>query len=209
MKRFKKFKSDFLWEKENAHYESLDSDDSLDMSTKVNKTEFHRSQNMDRMDLTESNVKKKEKIKKELGKAYLTVHSTSSGNHDYSGQKNSREVKINIFDQSGIRKVGDSLFRKPKKSLAKDSRKRFAEDKREEMGDPETRSVHETSIVNRQDFLPKVMNDKLRISRRSSHSLNRNSRSINKSKNLKTQKNMMDMKKRFETEDDVEDFKFY
>ena len=108
LKKFKKFKSDILWEKENANYESLDSDDSIDISKKVNKSNFQRTIDMDRMDLSESNIKKKEKIRKELSKAYLTnltAQSNSSGAVDRKQHSSSlpRENKIHIFNQSDVK----------------------------------------------------------------------------------------------------------
>jgi hypothetical protein len=104
LKKFRKFKSDTLWEKENANYESLDSEDSIDISKKINKSNFRRSKDMDRIDLTESNIKKKQKIKKELSKTYLTTQSFSSSNMEYESNKRfSRDVKINIFNESDIK----------------------------------------------------------------------------------------------------------
>ena len=96
-----------LWEKENANYESLDSEDSIDISKKINKSNFKRSTDMDRINLTESNIKKKQKIKKELSKTYLTTESFSSSNMNFESNKTngrfSRDVKINIFNESDIK----------------------------------------------------------------------------------------------------------
>jgi hypothetical protein len=208
LKKFRKYKSDVLWEKENANYESLDSEDSIDISKKINKSKFRRSQQMDRIDLTESNLKKKKKIKKELSKTYLTTHefSSNSMNIQSSNPDQPKTPKIQIFNESEVKTKYPSnqpirtneVHRN--KSLGKNKKNSFYEN----------RSVNNTSILNQtNEFLPKPLNQRNAPYKRISYSLNRKAKSFNKKKNMNTQAEMTKLKKRFESEDPNEPFKFY
>jgi hypothetical protein len=219
LKKFRKFKSDTLWEKENANYESLDSDDSLDIQTKIKKPVFQRARDLDRMDLTESNIKKKEQIKKELHKTYMKVESYGSSQvRRPENEKGPKDIKINLFEDSQVYRIGSSNDKQRQEKLKevnrlmeKEVKQGMVQQKKEpvKFSIEKARSVHDPSELTTSDFLPKKMNERRLEHLRKQKSQSVEKKNQNKAKNLNTQKAMMNIKKRFETEDDFEEFRFY
>lgn len=209
MKKFKKFKSDLLWEKENANYESLDSDDSIDISKKVNKSNFHRSTQMDRMDLSESNIKKKERIQKELSKVYLTNHSNSSSgpNHQKQNSKSlPRDVKIHIFNQSDVKPLHPS-FKNQEKDQGREKEPNLSRFGKKKMPEQVERTNHHFKTPSHRNFLAKPVDAK-QEKKRFSYSLQKSKKSGSKKMYL-TNKNNNNKQKRFKDDEDEEQFKFY
>ena len=210
LKKFRKFKSDSLWEKENANYESLDSEDSMDIQAKVNKSPFKRAPDMDRMDLTESNIKKKKLIQKELSKTYMKVETYGTNQRHFqsnsSGQNvlGAKDIKINLFEDSQVYRIDSVKFKKcPKKKEPKNKSPVKYELK-------ESPSMQTSAQFEKDEFLPKVLSRRRSRSKsREAQSMDRKTKEENREKNLNTRNNMMDIKKRFETESEFEEFKFY
>ena len=207
LKKFRKFKSDALWEKENANYESLDSEDSVDIQKKVNKTTYKRTPDMDRMDLTESNIKKKEFIQKELSKTYMKVETYGTNVKQYKtnntdpNAKPQKDIKINLFEDSVIHKIEPVRLQK---SPIRKKRKKKAPPVKFEL--KKARSVQNSTELEKNEFLPKVLS---RGRGREAFSMDFKQKEENRERNLNTQTKMMDIKKRFETENEFEEFKFY
>ena len=57
---------------------------------------------MDRIDLTESNIKKKEKIKRDSHKTYNEPFNISDSRPRNKSMGGSREIKINIFQKTQL-----------------------------------------------------------------------------------------------------------
>ena len=69
--------------------------------------------------------------------------------------------------------------------------------------------MNETSIMQPNEFLPKIINKKIEPQKRISYSLKRKAKSFSKKKNINTHEDLKKIKKRFESEDPSETFKFY